>query len=214
MKKEKPVKDEEEVKEEAAASKEPEEGAADEKASRKGKKHGEKDSGGEKQARPDIKPAKPAAARIIRMGGRDIDGSMPVSRALCEISGVSFMMANAISKVSGLGDKPVADLTEEEKKRIEGITANPGAHGVPSWVFNRRGDPEEGTDRHMVSANLDLRRKMDINELKKRKCYRGVRHIAGLPVRGQRTRSSFRKSSTVGVSRVKKKPGEARGAKK
>ena len=212
MKKEKPV--EKEVVEEAAASGEHEEGAADEKASRKGKKQGEKGSGGEKQGRPDIKPGKPAAARIIRMGGRDIDGSMPVSRALREISGVSFMMANAVSKVSGLGDKPVAELTDEEKKRIEGITANPGAHGVPSWVFNRRGDPEDGTDRHMVSANLELRKKMDINELKKSKCYRGVRHIAGLPVRGQRTRSSFRKSSTVGVSRVKQKPGAAKGAKK
>ena len=45
---------------------------------------------------------------------------------------------------------------------------------------------------------------MDIDKLKKIRCYRGVRHMQGLPVRGQRTRSSFRKSGkTVGVSREK-----------
>jgi small subunit ribosomal protein S13 len=44
---------------------------------------------------------------------------------------------------------------------------------------------------------------MDINELKRIKCYRGIRHAAKLPVRGQRTRGSFRTGKTVGVSRKK-----------
>ncbi|MEK6867257.1 MAG: 30S ribosomal protein S13, partial [Nanoarchaeota archaeon] len=37
--------------------------------------------------------------------------------------------------------------------------------------------------------------------LKKIKAYRGMRHAAGLPTRGQRTRSNFRKNKgkTVGV---------------
>jgi small subunit ribosomal protein S13 len=40
---------------------------------------------------------------------------------------------------------------------------------------------------------------MDIKNLRKMKCYRGVRHSLGLPVRGQKTRSNFRKGKTVGV---------------
>jgi small subunit ribosomal protein S13 len=93
------------------------------------------------------------------------------------------------------------------------MISNPEKHGIPRWMYNRRLDPEDGSDRHMVASKLELRKKMDINELKKRKCYRGVRHILGLPVRGQRTRSSFRTQTTVGVSRAKAKPGRAPAGK-
>lgn len=44
------------------------------------------------------------------------------------------------------------------------------------------------------------------------RAYRGVRHQHGLPVRGQRTRGSFRKNKTVGVQ--KKKAMAARAGKK
>jgi len=158
-------------------------------------------------AEKEPKQAKPAEKsgpkKIIRMGEKDIDGSLTVHRALREISGVSFVFANAISKLCGFSKKKVGDLSDEEKKKIEDMISNPAKHGVPRWMYNRRFDPENGEDMHFVSSKLELRRKMDINELKKRKCYRGIRHIQGLPVRGQRTRSSFRKSASVGVSRSK-----------
>jgi len=35
-----------------------------------------------------------------------------------------------------------------------------------------------------------------------------VRHMFGLPVRGQKTRSSFRKGTTVGVVRKKSMPAK------
>ncbi len=156
-----------------------------------------------KEAKKHDKPSR--KIQIVRVGGRDLDGSMKVSRAISCIRGVSYSMANAVSDVSGLGAKNVSDLSEEEIKKIEEIIGNPGKYGIPSWMFNRRADPEDGKDKHIFSAGLELTHKMDINELKKRKCYRGIRHISGLPVRGQRTRSSFRKSATVGVSRSKAK---------
>ena len=171
------------------------------------KKGKEKPEAAEKAAKEKAGPKK-----IVRMAERDIDGSMPVSRALKDIKGVSFMYGNAISKMCGFGSKKVSDLTPEEKSKIEEMIANPEKHGIPRWMYNRRFDPEEGKDRHFVASKLELRKKMDINELKKRKCYRGIRHMFGLPVRGQRTRSSFRTSTTVGVTRAKAKPGQ--GAKK
>jgi small subunit ribosomal protein S13 len=165
---------------------------------------------GEKPKARKEEKKKDTRRNIVRVGGKDLDGDAPLKRGLNDVRGVSFTLANAISKVSGLGDKKVSDLSEKELKKVEEILENPGKYGIPGWMFNRRFDPEDGSDSHFISAKLELRQKMDINELKKRKCYRGIRHIQGLPVRGQRTRSSFRKSATVGVSRAKAKPGETK----
>ncbi len=197
---EEPSEDAEEAKEDAAGveqgekepSKEGEEGSAD----------GQK----EKEKGKEQKQAKSNARTIVRIGSKDLDGNITVGNGLKYVPGVSFMYANAVSTVSGLGDKKVGDLSEEELKKIEDIIANPDKYGIKTWLYNRRFDPEDGADRHIIAAQLELKKKMDINELKKRKCYRGVRHIIGLPVRGQRTRSSFRRAATVGVSRVKAKP--------
>ena len=161
----------------------------------------------EKVSQPREAPVK--RTRIIRLGGKDLDGNMKLSRAMSEVRGVSYTLANAVSKVSGLGDKNVIDLSETEIKKIEDIMSNPGNYGIPEWIFNRRSDPETGESKHNISAQLELRHKMDINELKKRKNYRGIRHIQKLPVRGQRTRSSFRKSSAVSVIRSKMKSSAA-----
>jgi small subunit ribosomal protein S13 len=164
-----------------------------------------------KEGKPEGKEQKQSKhIMIVRVAGKDLNGDQPLKRAIVGIRGVRFGMGRAICHVSGLGNKKVGDLTAEEIATIETMLKNPSNYGVPSWVLNRRGDPAEGTDRHIVSADLDLTHKMDINELKKKRCYKGVRHTAGLPVRGQRTRSSFRKSGkSVGVNRVKAKAAKA-----
>lgn len=83
----------------------------------------------------------------------------------------------------------------------------------PSWLLNRRKDVETGENSHLSGVALDLKKREDINRLRKIKSYKGFRHELGLPVRGQRTRSSFRRNKTVGVS--KKKAMEAKkGGKK
>ncbi|HML26809.1 MAG TPA: 30S ribosomal protein S13, partial [Methanomethylovorans sp.] len=43
----------------------------------------------------------------------------------------------------------------------------------------------------------------DLNTLKKIRCYRGIRPERGLKVRGQRTKSTGRRGSTIGVSKKK-----------
>ncbi|MHC1580348.1 MAG: 30S ribosomal protein S13, partial [Methanopyraceae archaeon] len=50
-------------------------------------------------------------------------------------------------------------------------------------------------------AELEMTVKQDIDRLKKIRAYRGIRHELGLPVRGQRTKSSFRRGKTVGVKK-------------
>ncbi len=70
-------------------------------------------------------------------------------------------------------------------------------------MVNRQKDPYSGDNIHLVGPDLELMNREDINLQKKLKSYTGVRHALGLPVRGQRTRTSFRKGTTIGVSRKK-----------
>ncbi len=53
----------------------------------------------------------------------------------------------------------------------------------------------------MTGPELDVTKKFDIQGKIDIKSYKGTRHMFGLPVRGQRTRSSFRKGKIVGVVR-------------
>jgi small subunit ribosomal protein S13 len=162
----------------------------------------------EKEAPKEKKEAPKKVQNIVRFGETNVDGTKKVSLALRQIRGLSYSFANAVSSVSGLGNKVFGDLTEDEMSRLEDIINNPGKHNVPKWLLNRRNDPETGKDTHLTTSQLEFTSKMDINRMKRIKSYRGVRHIQNLPVRGQRTRGSFRKGKVVGVS--KKKAREAK----
>ena len=143
--------------------------------------------------------------QIVRMSETNLDGRKPVKTAIRSIKGVSFMFSNAISKLTGLGDRKLSELSEGEIKNIEDIIQNPEKYGIPVWMLNRRTDPVTGKTEHLSVSGLDFRQKMDIDSMKKIKSYKGVRHIHHLPVRGQRTRGSFRKGKSVGVSKKKAK---------
>ncbi|MDP6459896.1 MAG: 30S ribosomal protein S13, partial [Candidatus Hydrothermarchaeota archaeon] len=75
--------------------------------------------------------------------------------------------------------------------------------GLPAWLLNRRKDYASGKDIHVTGSELAISLREDLNRLKKIRSYRGIRHERGLPVRGQRTRTSFRRGASVGVTRKK-----------
>ncbi len=141
--------------------------------------------------------------QIIRLVETDIDGEKDIEVAIRRIKGVSFGFARAVVSVGGFFGKKVGQLSETELKRLEDIIINPTKYGIPGWMLNHRREPSSNQDRHYTASSLNFIQKMDINEMKKIKCYKGIRHALGLPVRGQRTRSSFRKGKTVGVKRKK-----------
>ncbi len=144
--------------------------------------------------------------KIVRIAKTDIDASLPFERSLWKIKGVSFMFAHAVRMALGYSyDTRIADLSKEEIKKIEDCILNPSKYGIPSWLYNRRKDRDTGKDLHLTASDLEIRHKFDIEFLKKIKCYRGIRHILGLPCRGQRTRAHFRRGQTVGVTKGKKK---------
>lgn len=149
--------------------------------------------------------------KIIRISSKDIPGKMFVYPGLTRIKGVSWTLSNAVCKKLKIDKrKKIQELNSGEIKKIEEFLKNPE---IPSHLLNRKADPETGKNVHLTGVELDLRKDFDIKKLKKIKSYRGYRHIAGLPVRGQRTKSHFRKNRAKG-SGIKKKGKKAEGMKK
>lgn len=139
---------------------------------------------------------------LVRIMGNDIPGSKGLYTGLTRIKGVSWAIANAICVGLQMShSKKIEDLTKDEIRKIEEyIKAMP----VPDFMKNRRFDRETGEARHYTSSDLDIKREFDIKRLKEIRSYRGIRHIAKLPVRGQRTRSHFRtRGIAMGVKRKK-----------
>ncbi len=145
------------------------------------------------------------AEEVVRIAGTDLNGDYYVYMALQGIKGVGYNFARALVRLLGIDEsKKLKELGEEEIKKIEDALKNPMKYGMPAWMLNRRKDRETGKDMHLIGTDLELQVKEDINRLIRIRCYRGIRHQMGLPVRGQRTRTGFRKGMTVGVQRKKK----------
>lgn len=106
-----------------------------------------------------------------RIAGVDIPANKRIEFALRYIHGIGPKLALDVLKETQIEEGTSAkDLTEEEVTRI-------GA----------------AIDRHyQVEGQLRRTVQSNIARLKDIRCYRGMRHRAHLPVRGQRTRTNAR----------------------
>jgi len=144
---------------------------------------------------------------IVRVAGKDVKGDLPIASALNQIKGMGVSLADSIATIVAVKlniDKRehIGNLTDDQLDELEKIVLNPVSYGVPVWMVNRRKD-SSGTNRHLIGADLDFAIRQDIEAEKNIKSYRGIRHMFGLPVRGQRTKTMGRRGMTLGV--VKKK---------
>ena len=121
-------------------------------------------------------------ARII---GVEIPGEKRIDIALRYIYGIGPTNANIVLEKAKIDPSIRAkDLTEQQMSQI--------VHAIQDGKYDIEGD---------------LRRELGMNlkRLQGIKCYRGVRHLRGLPVRGQRTSTNARTRKgprkTVGVQR-------------
>jgi small subunit ribosomal protein S13 len=161
-----------------------------------------------REQKPEFKPVvsqNKAFRHIVRIANTDLDGSKPIYHALTKIKGVGFMFANMVCNLAKVDKyKKAGDLNEKEVSILDSFIADPVSSGAPAWMLNRRKDYDTGVDKHIVTGELKFANENDIRLLKKIRCYRGVRHIFGLPVRGQRTKSNFRKNKGKVQGVVKK----------
>ena len=134
-------------------------------------------------------------------------GDLPLAKALTRIKGIGLNLAdsiaNIVSRELGMDKREkIGNLTDDQIDKLEQIIKNLSQYGVPVWALNKRKD-SSGKDSHLIGSDLDFSIRQDIEAEKNIKSYRGIRHMFGLPVRGQRTKTMGRKGMTLGV--VKKK---------
>ncbi len=143
---------------------------------------------------------------FVRIANTDLDGKKSVMEALRKIKGVDVMFSNAICSLANVNKaQKIGYLGDGDVKKLDEIVQNPLKYNLPSWLLNRRKDKDDGTNKHLITSNLVFVLDNDIKMLKKMRCYRGIRHSLGQPVRGQRTKSNFRKNKGK-VMGVKKNP--------
>jgi small subunit ribosomal protein S13 len=148
---------------------------------------------------------------LVRIANTDLPGHKAIKVAITKIKGIGYMYGNMVCNKAGIdANKKAGALNTSEIDRLNDVIENPAKYKVPAWMLNRRMDYTTGENMHLRTGDLDFTVEQDIRRLKKIRCYRGIRHSVGQPVRGQRTKSNFRrnKGKAVGV----KKKAEARAA--
>ena len=108
---------------------------------------------------------------MARIAGVDLPSSKRIEIALTYIYGIGIARARAILKKTKIDpSKRVKDLTDSDSRSVIKVIDND---------FK-----VEGELRNEINASL--KRLIEI------KCFRGMRHVKGLPVRGQRSKTNAR----------------------
>jgi len=125
---------------------------------------------------------------MARIAGVDLPKNKPVFIGLERIYGIGIPLAMKIlAQLDIEPNKKVKDLNEEEISKLKNLIENLKVEGALKAEIQR-----------------NIKRLIDI------KCYRGIRHLKGLPVRGQRTRHNARtrKGPRGNIFKRKKKGGQ------
>ncbi|WP_177917472.1 30S ribosomal protein S13 [uncultured Eubacterium sp.] len=108
---------------------------------------------------------------MARISGVDLPNDKRVEIGLTYIYGIGKTTSDKIIEATGVDpDTRCRDLTEDDVKKLS------------DYITNN------------LDVEGDLRRNVafDIKRLKEIGCYRGTRHIKGLPVRGQTSKNNAR----------------------
>lgn len=123
---------------------------------------------------------------LARISGVTVPDNKQVQYSLTYIHGIGLKTANDICEATGVEPTiRVKDLSETELNRIQ----------------------DEIRENHTIEGELQRIVTANVKRLKEINSYRGLRHKAGLPSRGQRTRTNARtkrgKKVAVGGSQPK-----------
>lgn len=106
-----------------------------------------------------------------RLLGVDIPAQRPAAISLTYLYGIGRTTAAKLCEQAGIDPTIRAkDLTDDEVMRLTNLIEN----------------------NHMVEGQLRRQIQENIKRLKEIRCYRGLRHVRSLPLRGQRTRTNAR----------------------
>ncbi|CAN1235754.1 30S ribosomal protein S13, chloroplastic [Linum perenne] len=119
----------------------------------------------------------------VRVGGVEIPNGKRVEYSLQYIHGIGRSMSRQILADLSLDNKITKDLSEEELAKVRAEVS-----------------------KYMIEGDLRRFNAISIRRLKEIQCYRGIRHIRGLPCRGQHTKNNCRtlKGKRVAIAGKKK----------
>ncbi|XP_024524092.1 uncharacterized protein LOC112344143 isoform X2 [Selaginella moellendorffii] len=107
--------------------------------------------------------------RNARVANVEIPNNKRIETSLQYIHGIGQTTARQVLLDAGILNKKTQELSEEELSKIR-----------------------DEVGKYMIEGDLRRFNQLNIQRLIDIKCYRGLRHLAGLPVRGQRTRNNCR----------------------
>ncbi|OQB06105.1 MAG: 30S ribosomal protein S13 [bacterium ADurb.Bin212] len=108
---------------------------------------------------------------MARIASVNIPNDKKINRALTYIYGIGFATSQKLLKKIGISeDVRVKDMSEADIEKIR--------RAISSEL--------------KVEGDLRLEVSQNVKRLKEINCYRGLRHIKGLPARGQRTKTNAR----------------------
>ncbi|KAL5984019.1 ribosomal 40S subunit protein S13 [Asimina triloba] len=107
--------------------------------------------------------------RCARVGGVEIPNNKRIAASLQYIHGIGRTISKQVLFDLGMENKVTKDLSEEE-------------------LISLRSE----VSKYMIEGDLRRFNTLAIRRLKEIQCYRGRRHIRGMPCRGQRTKNNCR----------------------
>ena len=123
---------------------------------------------------------------MARIAGVNVPDNKRSIIALTYIHGIGRTTSRNVLKAAGVDEnRRMKDLTEDELNSIR---------------------KEIETGKFLIEGDLRRETSINIKRLMDMRCYRGLRHRAGLPVRGQRTRTNARTRKGPAVAIAGKKP--------
>eukprot|EP01063_Lacrimia_lanifica_P031113 TRINITY_DN5067_c0_g1_i1.p2 TRINITY_DN5067_c0_g1~~TRINITY_DN5067_c0_g1_i1.p2 ORF type:complete len:154 (+),score=61.51 TRINITY_DN5067_c0_g1_i1:61-522(+) len=141
---------------------------------------------------------------MLRILNTNVDGKSKVPFAIRVVKGVGRRLAFVACQRAGVdANRRAGTLANDEVERIVQVISKPEEYKVPTWFLNRIRDPKDGTTMQCLSNQVDNKIREDLERLKKMRAHRGLRHLWGLRVRGQHTKTTGRRGRTVGVSKKK-----------
>lgn len=118
---------------------------------------------------------------MARVGGVNIPDNKRFVISLTYIYGIGRTRAKKICEKLGIDESlRTKDLDESTLKKVRDL------------VSEQTNKPESTSESGLIEGDLRRRVRAFIKRLIDIKCYRGIRHIKKLPVRGQRTHTNAR----------------------
>lgn len=161
-----------------------------------------------KQPQKEVKEVKHDIQReIVRIAGIDLNGNYSIEKGLRTIKGIGMRTAKVLTyqfceKVKLPINTYIGNIPQDKDDILTKIVLD---CKLPEWMYNRKNDLYTGETKQITNSDLIFTLREDKQRLSRIKSRRGMRLLAKLPVRGQRTKSNFRrKEGVVGVVKKKK----------